>query len=161
MVKKLSVVGALVALVALAVATLGPSAGASGDSDDATRWIRVKAVFTEEQFVDLPPQDFSLGDEIVFAARLRKSGTRVGDLGVVCTVTSIRTETVQCVATASFLTSFHGGGQITVQGLLMGEPEKFTLAITGGTGSFVGAEGQVHVRQVSDTLEVLTFELHE
>jgi hypothetical protein len=65
------------------------------------------------------------------------------------------------VATASFLRWFHGGGQITVQGLLTGEPERFTLAISGGTGGFVGAEGQVHVRQVTDALEVLTFELHD
>ncbi len=90
-----------------------------------------------------------------------KSGERVGNVGVVCTVTSTRTETTQCVATATFQRSFHGGGQITVQGLLTGEPENFTLAVTGGTGSFVGAEGQVHVRQVTATLEVLTFELHE
>jgi hypothetical protein len=160
MIRKVSAAGALVALVALAVATLGHTAGAAG-GDDATRWIRVNSFTTEEQFVDLPPQNFSLGDEFVFSARLMKFGKHVGNLGVVCTVTSVRTETSQCVATASFLRSFHGGGQITVQGLLTGEPENFTLAITGGTGSFVAAEGQVHVRQVTDTLEVLTFELHD
>jgi hypothetical protein len=160
MIRKVSAAGALVALVALAVATLGHTAGAAG-GDDTTRWIRVNSFTTEEQFVDLPPQGFSLGDEFVFSARLMKFGKHVGNVGVVCTLTSVRTETSQCVATASFLRSFHGGGQIAVQGLLTGEPENFTLAITGGTGSFVGAEGQVHVRQVTDTLEVLTFELHD
>lgn len=161
MVRKLSVVGALCAVVALAVAALVPAAGAVDTSDDTTRWIRVNSFTTEEQFVDLAPRGFSLGDEFVFSARLMKNGKQVGSLGVVCTVTSTRTETVQCIATATFLRWFHGGGQITVQGLLVGEPERFTLAITGGTGSFVGAEGQVHVRQVSETLEVVTFELHD
>jgi hypothetical protein len=158
MVRKISVVGGLVALVALVVATLGPAAGAADETDGT---IRVKSFTTQEQFVDLPPQNFSLGDEFVFSARLMKSGELVGNLGVVCTVTSTRTETVQCVATATFQRWFHGGGQITIQGLLIGEPENFTLAVTGGTGSFVGAEGQVHVRQVTETLEVLTFELQD
>lgn len=158
--RKRSAVGALVALVALAVATAGPSAGAA-DGDDATRWIQVNSFTAEEHFVDLPPRDVSLGDGFVFSARLMKFGKQVGHLGVECTVTSVRTETLQCVATASFQRWFHGGGQITVQGLLTGEPERFTLAVTGGTGSFVGTGGQVHVRQVTDTLEVLTFELHD
>jgi hypothetical protein len=161
MVRKLTIVGAFIALAALAVATLGPVAGAADTSDDLTRWIQVNSFTTEERFVDLPPQGFSLGDEFVFSARMMKFGKHVGDLGVVCTVTSTRTEAVQCVATASFVRWFHGGGQITVQGLLIGEPESFRLAVTGGTGGFVGAEGQVHVRQVSETLEVLTFELHD
>jgi hypothetical protein len=161
-VRKISVVGGLVALVALAVATLGPAAGAADETDGSTRWIRVNSFTTEEQFVDLPPQkEVSLGDEFVFSARLMKAGELVGNLGVVCTVTSTRTETVQCVATAMFQPSFHGGGQITFQGLLTGEPEDFTLAVTGGTESFVGVEGQVHVHQVTETLERLTFELHD
>ena len=161
MVRKMSVVGALIALVALAVATLGPAAGAAEESDDTTRWIQVNSFTAQEQFVDLPPHGFTLGDEFVFSSTLMKFGKQVGTAGVVCTVTSTRTETVQCIGTTTFVSWFHGGGQITVQGLLIGEPERFTVAVTGGTGSFVGAEGQLHVRQVSNTLEVLTFELHD
>jgi Allene oxide cyclase len=156
MVRKLLVLGSVMAIGAVGVATLLPSAGAA---DNGARWIRVKSVAVEEQFVDVPPANESLGDQIVFSSRLRRSGKRVGDVSVVCTITALRTETVQCVATASFASWFHGGGQITVQGLLFGEPERFTLPITGGSGAFVGAEGQVHVRQVNPTLEILTFEL--
>jgi hypothetical protein len=156
MVRKLLVLGSVVAIAAFGLATLLPSAGAA---DDGTRRIRVKSVTIEEQFVDVPPANASLGDQFVFSSRLRKSGERVGDASVVCTLTALRTETVQCVATARFARSFHGGGQITVQGLLFGEPERFSLPITGGSGAFIGADGQVHVRQVNPTLEVLTFEL--
>ena len=48
-------------------------------------------------------------------------------------------------------------GQITIQGLLAGEPEVFAFPITGGTGVFEGAEGTLVVREVSDTEEMLTF----
>lgn len=155
MVRKLSVLGSIVAIAAFGLATLVPSAGATGD----TTRIRVNSFTIEEHFVDVPPANESLGDQIVFSTNLKKSGQRVGNVHVVCTITALRSGTVQCLATASFVQSFHGGGQITVQGVLSGEPTDFTLAITGGTGSFVGAEGEVHVHQVSPGLEVLTFEL--
>lgn len=156
MMRKLLALGSVAAIAAFALATLLPSAGAA---DDGTRWIRVKSVTVEEQFVDVPPANESLGDQIVFSSRLRKSGERVGDGSVVCTITALRSETVQCVATVQFARWFHGGGQITVQGLLVGSPTNFTVPITGGSGAFIGAEGELHVRQASPSLEVLTFEL--
>jgi hypothetical protein len=63
----------------------------------------------------------------------------------------------QCVATARL-----GNGQITVQGLLAGEPETFVLPITGGSGAYLGAEGTVHVRtQVTPTKSIFTFRLED
>ena len=156
MLRKLSVLAGVVAIAAFALATLVPSAGASGD---ATRWLRVSSFTTEESFVDVGPPNESLGDQIVFATRLMRFGKQVGNLGVVCTITSLRTQAVQCSATARFFNWFQGGGEISVQGLLLGEPSTFTLPVTGGSGGFVGASGQVHVQQVNPSLEVLTFEL--
>ena len=156
MLKKVSMIGGVAAIAVFVVATLMPSAGAS---DDGTTFIRVNSFTTEETFIDVGPPNESLGDQIVFATNLMRFGKRVGNLGVVCTITSVRTETVQCVGTANFVRWFHGGGQIAVQGLLSGEPTDFTLPITGGSGAFVEADGQVHVHQVNDGLEVLTFEL--
>ena len=155
MLRKLSVLACVVAIAAFALATLVPSAGASG-----TRWLRVSSYTTEESFVDVGPPNESLGDQIVFATRLMRFGKQVGNLGVVCTITSLRTQAVQCNATARFFNWFQGGGEISVQGLLLGEPNTFTLPVTGGSGGFVGASGQVHVQQVNPSLEVLTFELH-
>ena len=156
MLRKMSVIGGVAAIAVFVVATLMPSAGAV---DDGTRFIRVNSFTTEEAFVDVGPPNESLGDQIVFSANLMRFGHRVGNVGVVCTITSLRTETVQCVATANLVRWFHGGGQITVQGLLSGQPRDFTFPITGGSGAFVGAVGQVHVHQVNEGLEVLTFEL--
>ena len=75
-----------------------------------------------------------------------RHGHRVGHTGVVCTITSVDHEESQCVGTAWFR-----GGQITIQGLLWGEPETFVFPVTGGSGAFEGAEGVLHVRELSDT----------
>jgi Allene oxide cyclase barrel like domain len=152
MVKRFGVIVVALVALALAVSMVLPA----GAQDDESRTIRVASVTAQERFLDLGQQGFSLGDEFVFSANLMRQGERVGRLGVECTVTSTRTEDVQCVATARF-----GNGQITVQGLLRGEPESFLLAVTGGTGAYLGTEGSVHVQQVSDTREILTFHLED
>ncbi len=83
-------------------------------------------------------------------------GKKVGHTGVVCTITSTAREESQCVGTASLRR-----GQITIQGLLAGEPEVFEFPITGGTGAYEGAEGTLVVRELSDTKELLTFFLSD
>jgi hypothetical protein len=154
-VKRLGVLSALIALVALAVGVVSPALGSSGD-DDKERTLRVTGITTEEGFSDLGDEGFSLGDQGVFAEKLLKGGKKVGHSGGVCTITSLEREEAQCVVTAWFR-----GGQITVQGLvdIANESEPFVLPITGGSGKYEGAEGEVHVRPVSDTKEILTFHL--
>jgi hypothetical protein len=116
--------------------------------------VRVLSMNTEEASVDVGEPDFSLGDEFVFTSDLTKRGTSVGHTGVVCTVTSVERSESQCVGTASF-----SKGQITIQGLLAGEPERFEFPITGGTGAYEGASGTLAVTTLSDTEELLTFYL--
>jgi hypothetical protein len=158
MIKKLSIIGTAVVLVAIGVATLVPSAGAA---DDSTRRIRVRSFLDEQRIIDEAPAGESLGDQLVFSSRLKKHGERVGDLGVVCTITSVRTPTLECVATADFVDTFQGGGQIAFQGLVYPPPtQPFTLPVTGGSEVFVGVDGLVHVEPVNEHLEILTFELH-
>jgi hypothetical protein len=156
MLKRLGVLSAAIALVALAVGVVTPAMGASGD-DDEVRTVRVVALTTEEEFVDLGAEGFSLGDQGVSSEKLLKAGEEVGHSGVVCTITSVEREEAQCAATAWFR-----GGQITVQGLLgvgPDAPETFVLPITGGSGKYEGAEGEVHVSPVSETKDILTFRL--
>jgi hypothetical protein len=144
--------GVAMAVLAIALSMVVPA----GAQDDEGRTIRVASVTAQERFLDLGPEGFTLGDELVFSANLWRQGERVGRLGVECTVTSTRTEDLQCLATARF-----GNGQITVQGLLRGAPESFVLAVTGGTGAYFGAAGSVHVLQVSENREILTFHLED
>jgi hypothetical protein len=154
--KRLGVMGAVISLTALAVGVVSPALGSSGDDPDGERVIRVVSINTEEEFLDLGAEGPSLGDEFIFTSKLLRSGNEVGHTGVVCTFTSLEREEVQCLATASF-----SHGQITVQGLIAGEPETFVLPITGGSGSYEGADGELHVREVSDTREILTFHLED
>jgi hypothetical protein len=155
MFKRLVATGAVLGIVALTAGSMGSATGhGGGHHGHHGNQIRVLSTNTEEAFVDVGEPDFSLGDEFVFTSDLTKHGTLVGHTGVVCTTTSVEREESQCVGTASF-----DKGQITIQGLLAGEPAVFEFPITGGTGAFEGADGTLVVKELSDTEELLTFYL--
>lgn len=156
MLKRLAATGGVVVLAALATGAVAPATGQGpakhgGDRDDT---IRVLSTNTEEDFVDVGAAGDSLGDAFIFTSNLTRHGKAYGHTGVVCTLTSVARGEVQCVGTARL-----PGGQITIQGLLAGEPTVFAFPITGGTGQFEGAEGTLVVKELSDTQEVLTFHL--
>jgi hypothetical protein len=156
MLVRLAATGAVLAAVAVTAGSVGPATGHGdgGDHGHGGSTLRVLSTNTEEAFVDVGEPDFSLGDEFVFTSDLTKHGKSVGHTGVVCTITSVEREESQCVGTAWF-----GKGQITIQGLIAGEPERFSLAITGGTGAFESAGGTLVVTELSDTEELLSFHL--
>jgi hypothetical protein len=94
----------------------------------------------------------------VFAGDLRQAGERVGRVGVVCTFTSVADPSMvqaQCPATAEL-----PAGQITLQGLVTNR-ELRVLPITGGSGRYQGAEGEMFARFLSETRAVLTFHLED
>jgi hypothetical protein len=154
--RRLCVLGAAISLAALAVGVVGPALGSSGD-DDKHRTFRVTAVITELSFVDVGDQGASLGDEIVFSNKLLKGGKEVGHEGAVCTTVSLERQEAQCIATFSFQ-----GGQITAQALVrLGDPAPYAVAITGGTGKYEGAEGEIRVRPVSETSGIHIFRLED
>lgn len=160
MLKRVGVTGSLVAIAVLAVSSAVPATGhGGGGHGGGGDKIRVLSTNTEEEFVDVGEPDLSLGDAFIFTSDLTKRGTLVGHTGVVCTVTSTAREESQCVGTASFRR-----GQITIQGLLAGEPGVFAFPITGGSGDYVGAEGTLVVKGVpgtDPTQEILTFYLSD
>jgi hypothetical protein len=145
--------GALV-LGAMSVAMMLTPASASTSEE-----LRFRAVTTEQTFLDLGDEGPSLGDEYIFHDVLKQNGERVGHDGGVCTFTSVTSTEAeaQCVATL-----FLEGGQIAVQGLIPfpeGGPSRFTVAVTGGTGQYEGATGELHVREISETVARLTLRL--
>jgi hypothetical protein len=153
--KRLGVLGAAVALVALVVGTVTPALGSSGD-DDKERTIRVRFTLTEEAFVDAGDKGESLGDQFVFSGTLEKGGDEVGSAGVVCTTVSVERGEAQCVATSWF-----SDGQITAQVLVNFAEEPSALPITGGSGKYEGAEGEIVPRPISETEEILIFHLED
>ena len=164
--KRLGLLGAVIAVMALVVGAVSPALGssastASGHADGQT--IRVTAVFTEfDPNIDVGAPGFSLGDEVVFAGNLLQNGKQVGRVGVVCTFVSTanadRVE-AQCPATATL-----PGGQITIQGVIVNRALNWTLPITGGSGRYDRARGQVVSRDISTPTQPqveLTFQLED
>ena len=105
------------------------------------------ATVTEGTQIDLGASGPSLGDELVFSGLLLQGGHQIGHQGGVCTTVSMARNEAQRIATYSF-----GGGQITAQTLIiLNSPAPYLVAITGGTGIYQGAEGQIHVRPATAT----------
>ena len=147
--KRLGVLGAAVALVALAVGAVSPAWGSSSGKGKQTTFT-VEALTIEQSF-----EGTALGDQIVFTSQLLKGDTEVGHQAGVCIVTSVARAEAQCVATYVL-----PGGQITGQALIrLGDPAPYAGAITGGSGKYQGAEGEVRVQPVSGTRGILTFHL--
>jgi hypothetical protein len=151
--KRSVVLGAAVALVALAVGAIGPAWGSSSDKGKE-RTFTLKALTTEQHF-----EGTDLGDQIVFTTQLLKGDTEVGHQGGVCTVTSVARAEAQCLATYALR-----GGQITGQALIrLGDPTPYAVAVTGGSGRYKGVEGEIRVDPASETQPrgVLTFHLED
>ena len=141
---KLAAIGATLLLGAMVAGTTLTVASAGGNEVE----LRFRAKTTEQTFIDAGEKGDSLGDQFIFHDVLRQGGERVGHDGGVCTVTSVEGH-AQCLVTA-----WLPAGQITVQGLIVetGQtPERFVLAVTGGTGQYEGASGEVHVIEQSET----------
>ena len=156
--RQIGVVSTVIAASALAVGVAIPAAGSSSHAAKDNTF-RVTATVTEVSQIDLGAQGPSLGDEIVFSGKLLQGGHQVGHQGAVCTTVSMQRHEAQCTATYSFR-----GGQITAQALvILGSPAPYTVSITGGTGTYQGAEGQVHVRPATPTNPngLLTFHLED
>jgi hypothetical protein len=166
--KRLGILGAVIAIVALVVGAGGPALGSSRQGSASTasahvdgQTIRVLAVFTEfDPNIDVGAPGLSLGDEVVFSGNLLRNGQQVGRVGVVCTFVS--TANPDRVEAQCPTTSILPGGQITTQGTIVNRSLNFTLPITGGSGRYQGAGGQVVSRDVSTPTQPqveLTFHL--
>jgi|tagenome__1003787_1003787.scaffolds.fasta_scaffold19292200_1 hypothetical protein len=141
------------AALALPIAAGGiVAASASSDPGDRDghggRVIELTTQQVNQDYVDLGAAGFSTSDQFVFTNDLKRDGQKVGEDGGTCTVTRVPAEgdpTLQCLGTNSL-----PGGQISVQGLAApGKP--FVLGITGGTGRYSDAQGQVFGENTSPT----------
>ena len=145
-----------VALVlGLTVAALGVYA-ASSSADESGRTIRLFQRDTAGTYVDLGDPDDSAGDQFIFAGDLfklekgDKPGKKIGRIRGTDTTVSFDPEAGdgegQIVATLVL-----PDGQITAQGLVTFSQNRFTVAITGGTGEFRKSRGEVEVKNVPDS----------
>jgi len=135
-------------LIAAGVMATGAASGASSSDERHGQVILLTTKQVRQGFVDHGAPGFSEDDQFVFSNDLYSGGQRVGEDAGTCTVTRIAAGgavTLHCLGTNSL-----PGGQISVQGIAApGEP--FELAITGGTGRYSKARGQVFGENTSPT----------
>jgi hypothetical protein len=113
------------------------------------RTLQLQANVQVSEELDLGAPGRSIGDQFIFRGTLFPTGDpdrSIGSFSEVCVITDVERNAGQCSLTAVLT-----GGQLTVQGEQEGipTPTSVTNAITGGTGEFLNAQGQM-------TLEVLT-----
>lgn len=142
--------------IAVAVATVAVVATAAAASGDGRRDV---ISFTTKQvhqsLLDNGEPGFGVDDIVVFSNDLYRRGRKIGEDGGTCTVVRVAPggeTTMYCAGNNSL-----PGGQISVAGFAApGAP--FELAITGGTGRYRAAHGQVVGRNTSPTeMEISLF----
>jgi hypothetical protein len=148
----------------LPVATSGTGGSASSkDDDDGDERIVVVSRNATETNIDNPPEGESQGDEFVITSPLFKGGKRVGRLDVHGVTTEVNLEEEIFAIQVTF-TATLSGGQIVSTGVgVFDEPtdNSFTAAITGGTGRYDEAGGDVRVTLVSDTAVRFAYDLED
>ena len=157
------------ALAVLVLATVGVAFAASSQSDqrksgDDTIVLHLRSVEVSESEIDHGDPGFSLDDQFTFAEDVFKGDTRIGDNSGMWTVVRVDddgTATLQSPSTFSL-----PGGQITLDGVTVFGPgdeefkqDPYTHAITGGTGKYATARGEVTTRDLSATEFEYTFRI--
>jgi hypothetical protein len=114
---------------------------------------------TRNKFVNTDGPGFTAGDYFLFRSLLfdKRGGRRVGAAHVQCTFYFSHRATCEGAADFGKLNSERGRGQIEFYGSI--GPPPFVLAVTGGTGDFDNVRGQIVVRPVSNTADIITFHL--
>jgi allene oxide cyclase len=122
-----------------------------------TTFIVVERALTD-RVIDSPPLGDSLGDWLVFSNALydETNTTLVGVDQGFC----MRSRPLHGIWECTY-TNILANGNIVVQGPFYDNREASTFAITGGTGDFAGAEGQMVLTFRSETELVFTFEIIE
>jgi len=137
-------------IVALALSAAGASAHDNGNAFQLTG----KAIAPPTN-LDLGAPGPSVGDQQIISMDVFKGDKRVGESHVVCT--TVRAGIVQCDNVTNL-----PGGQIVATGLVTDAQEEqspFTQAITGGTGFYRNAHGQLTVSEAGPQPATLTFQI--
>jgi hypothetical protein len=138
-------IGLLVAVVTLAV--VFATSGFANGSGSRTTTIVYHLKYSPQTIIHVSSNaGLSRGDEIVSWDDLFKGGKKVGRDANACVVTNLSPPQAEC--TISFVVA---DGTITAQYMETPPPHKVG-AVTGGTGKYLGARGQVViVESGSDT----------
>lgn len=159
---RLAILGATMALAALIASDSAAQAGSPTaaterpKSDDTVQHLTFIDKAGPFKDIDVPPTGPSLGDSNVFSETVTQDGDNVGLAGGICTTIKVTTKagkvatlTQQCVVTATL-----PKGQLTFQGVatftMTGRVATPRFAITGGTGAYRTARGEIALSPLSN-----------
>jgi hypothetical protein len=151
------IAGAVVAAAATA-GVVAMTGGASAGTPSVTRFA-VRAQHGTESTVDLGRSGFSAGDQDLTVDRLTHNGHPAGYLTGSCT--TVRAGRATADQLCEFVLRF-GKGQITAAGTVRSGrrgPGTFALPILGGTGSYLGAAGQIAITATNGATIPITVSL--
>src|SRR4051794_40236849 len=137
-----------VALASVCLATMGvlgwsrTAAGAPEARHPHT--LRLTTETEQFAFLDHGRTGPSVGDQLVFSDRVHRDGVQIGPAASTCTIVRLASPTMTCQLVVAFALP---QGQLTLQGIAdgpdhppaAGETSPFTLAVTGGTGTYRAA----------------------
>jgi Allene oxide cyclase barrel like domain len=138
---------------ALAVAALAVAGSAQAHDGRTIKLVEAHPDL-QPTFVDTGKPGPSVGDVVVARDGVsRESGASAGTFTQVCTLVELGsnplTSTYECSGSIVLK-----GGTITMQGPFVPAQPEGTAAITGGTGDYRGARGEIVVRAEADQLIV-------
>lgn len=170
-----AIIGAGAALIACGTAGVAAAATPSAAAKAVTKTVRYYAFninngSTDPGLVPVPgtsPSKFVQGDELLINDQITSTHEVKGGYPIVgfdsgtCVFSRIPEKYAEQTIADCVVSVDVKGGNLTVQGALhfkSQQPEAGTLAVTGGTGSFSGAVGQVTVG-FTKNYEIFTFTL--
>src|SRR5215211_3817593 len=132
-------------LVVASITLASASGSGGGSSDHGVQVIRLVVKGVQESNIDLGKKGFSQGDQEIVGLNVLRGGKKIGEAGQICQFVRVTqaSATDLCQVALSL-----PKGQITAQGLIKSTaagPGTFFLAITGGTGAYQTAHGQVKI----------------
>jgi hypothetical protein len=139
--KKLLLISLCSLLTLAAIGGAFAVAGASTGTTDSTRSFTVVRKLTDLERQKADPNKTSVGDRFEFTSQLLNNGDEIGHQGAACTVLSVRPngdDTFVCTGTWAL-----PGGIITAQAYQPASGHGGGVAITGGTGIYRDARGQI------------------
>jgi hypothetical protein len=144
MLRRLLTTAGVAGIVAFVVGGGAFAVASSSGSDGPVKTITVIEKSGPGHFVDVGKRGFSIGDEFTINSVFWNTAqtARVGSNHGYCVVITQRLS--HCVGTASLMV-----GTIEYSANLTGSSSDFRVAVTGGTGTLKGAEGQVTIHSLN------------
>jgi hypothetical protein len=143
---------AILSLATMAVMSIASATPNTQPDITTAQTFTVVASATNFKMVNVDGKDIGPGDYLVERWALRRSGAPAGRLNDQCTINFNQTP-ANPTALCLFAFTFSGKGEITAHGSVVFAPAPegfrpvpFDLPVTGGTGSYQNARGQIHAQ---------------